>query len=242
MRIYLQPELINRRSAIILPQDKSRHLITVMRCKIGEEIIVTDGMGKAYVASISSILNKEVRVDILREIPADTESRVDLVLCPAVLKGEKMDMVIQKATELGVREIIPLITERCQVRVTRKTDRWRKIAEESVEQCGRSLMPVVQTPVAFADFIREQGTGGLIFMENGGFPADEALDLSGLPGQRVCILIGPEGGFSPAEAGLAEQHGFIRATLGCSILRAETAAIASVALIRFFAERRLRTG
>ena len=246
MRIYLSPELITQRSGIVLPPDKSRHLATVLRCAEGDEISVIDGKGRSYLARVAAILKRDIRIDILREVPVDTEPRVCMVLCPALLKGDKTDYVMQKATELGVKEIIPLITERCQVRESRRSARWRKIAEESAEQCGRAVIPVIDEPLAFDAFLKKSAAdgqpGGLIFMEDGGLQPDEALSRTCSAGQRIFILIGPEGGFSPAEAAKAEQTGFCRATLGNSILRADTAAIAAVALTRFLAERCIEAG
>jgi|WetSurMetagenome_2_1015567.scaffolds.fasta_scaffold00151_22 16S rRNA (uracil1498-N3)-methyltransferase len=246
MRIYLPPELISLGAGIALPPDKCRHIAAVMRLEKGDEFIAIDGMGRSYRAVISSVQKKNVHIDILQELPVDTGFPVELVLCQSVLKGEKMDFVMQKATEVGAGEIIPLIAERCQVRRTGKTERWRKIAEESVEQCGGALIPVVHEPVAFNDFIKAAvlagDSGKLIFMEDWGRPVDEALDLMGGPARRIYILIGPEGGFSPAEFGAAEQAGFIRATLGRRILRAETAAVASLVITRFVLERRIGSG
>ena len=246
MRIYLPPELIIRGSGIVLPPDKSRHLATVLRCAEGDEISVIDGKGRSYLARVTAILKKSVHVDILREVHTDTEPKVNILLCPAVLKGDKTDYVMQKATELGVKEIVPLITERCQVRESRRTARWHKIAEEAAEQCGRAVIPVIHEPAAFEDFLKQAVSGseyaGLIFMEDGGLPPDEALARTGRVNHRILVLIGPEGGFSPSEAVMAEQAGFCRATLGAGILRADTAAVAAVALTRFLAERCIRAG
>ncbi len=246
MRIYLPPGLIIQGSGIVLPPDKSRHLAAVLRCSEGDEISVIDGKGRSYLARVTAILKKSVQIDILREVHADTEPRVNIVLCPAVLKGDKTDYVMQKATELGVKEIKPLITERCQVRESRRTARWHKIAEEAAEQCGRAVIPVIHEPAAFEDFLKQVVSGseyaGLIFMEDGGLPSDEALARTGRANRRILVLIGPEGGFSPSEAVMAEQAGFCRATLGTGILRADTAAVAAVALTRFLAERCIRAG
>jgi 16S rRNA (uracil1498-N3)-methyltransferase len=246
MRIYLPPELIAQRTGIILPSDKSRHVTTVMRLAKGSEFVVLDGMGKAHRAVITSMQKKDVIVDIIEETVLPAVFPYYLVLCPAVLKGEKMDFVVQKATELGVREIVPLIAERCQVRETRKVGRWQKIAEESIEQCGGLFLPVVHAPVAFSDFMKgfaESGnSGGLIFMEDWGLPADESLDRKMRSPGKIYLLIGPEGGFSSSELALAEQAGFVRSTLGSSVLRAETASVAALAVIRFILEREIKTG
>jgi 16S rRNA (uracil1498-N3)-methyltransferase len=246
MRIYLPPELISQKTGIVLPPGKGRHIATVMRYRAGDEFIVVDGAGKAYRATITSIENKEVKADIIEETAPPPPLPFHLALCPGLLKGEKMDFVVQKATELGTREIIPIITERCQVRETGKTGRWQKIAEESVEQCGGVFLPIVHEPVQFSRFIAEycseEDSGGLIFMEDWGRPADEALDIRIRSMRRIQLLIGPEGGFTPAELAMAEGSGFVRATLGSSILRAETACISALAITRFVLERGINSG
>jgi 16S rRNA (uracil1498-N3)-methyltransferase len=246
MRIFLPPELIEKRSGIILPADKARHLVAVMRCGKGDEITIIDGKGRSYLAAITDIRNTNVSVSVLREIRSDAEPRVTLTLFQGILKGEKMDMVIQKATELGASRIVPLVSERCLVRETRKAGRWRKIAAEAAEQCGRAVIPVISDHVTYTDFIRDAARarppGGLIFWEEGGIPVDSALNRLEPPRDRVSICIGPEGGFTRAEVEAAESAGFIATTLGRSILRAETASIAGIVLVRFLAEKGLNDG
>lgn len=250
MRIYIPPESILRKIGIVVPPDKSRHLLTVMRCKNGDELTVIDGHGKSYLARVSDIQKKTIRIDIIRESILETESPVAIILCQGVLKGEKMDLVIQKATELGTSEIIPVISERCQVKKTRKTQRWRKIAEEAAEQCGRGVIPDVREPQPFAvicnTLVGGKAASRLIFWEGGGLPLDEAMEKAGFSGaspditDKVALVmcVGPEGGFAPSELEAAEASGFIRATLGKRILRAETAAIAAVTIAQFLAEKK----
>ena len=247
MRIYISPEAITQKIGIKVPPDKSRHLMTVMRCKHGDELTVIDGRGKTYSARISDIRKKTVMIDILHETASDAESPVHIILCQGILKGDKMDLVIQKATELGTSEIIPVISERCQVKETRKTQRWRKIAEEAAEQCGRAVVPDVREPQPFAGIFEMpevgQAAARLIFWEGGGLPLDEAMEKTGFFDGRseegpLVIFIGPEGGFAASEIKAAESCDFIRATLGKRILRAETAAIAAVTLVQFLAEKK----
>lgn len=241
MRIYLPAESIEKSSGIVLPPDKAHHVVSVMRCRAGDEIGVIDGQGRSYLAKISSIQKRNVLVDIIGELDSDTESSVAIILCQGILKGEKMDMVIQKATELGVREIVPLITGRSQVKETRRISRWRKIAEESSEQCGRSVIPAVSEPASFSDFIGNgRNRRGIIFWEGGGLAVDKAVEKAGRE-EPLSICIGPEGGFDPSEVEEAESHGFIRASLGRRTLRAETAAIAAVSLVSFIAEKSKET-
>jgi 16S rRNA (uracil1498-N3)-methyltransferase len=254
MRIYISPESITKKIGIAVPPDKSRHLMTVMRCKHGDELTIIDGRGKAYSARISDIRKKTVMIDILSETIPDAESPVPIILCQGILKGDKMDLVIQKATELGISEIIPAISERCQVKETRKTQRWRKLAEEAAEQCGRAVIPDVHEPQPFAGIFGmpaiEHAAARLIFWEGGGLSLDEAMEKTAFPSGTsavttdvttegaVVIFIGPEGGFASSEIDAVESRGIIRATLGKRILRAETAAIAAVTLVQFLAEKK----
>lgn len=240
MRIYLSPESITGKNGIAVPPDKSRHLLTVMRCRQGDDLTVIDGRGQSYSARISDIRKKTVIIDILQESALDAESPVRLILCQGMLKGEKMDFVIQKATELGISEVIPMVSARCQVKETRKTRRWRKIAEEAAEQCGRAVVPQVQEPQPFAGLfdlpIVVQASARLIFWEGGGLAVDEAMEKADVGPLVICV--GPEGGFAPSEIETAESRGFTRATLGKRILRAETASIAAVTLVQFLAEKK----
>lgn len=239
MKIFLPPELIAAKIGISLPPDKSRHLATVMRTEKGDNISLIDGRGKTYLASITDINRKNVIVDIIGETPSQPESSINLILCQGILKGEKMDLIIQKATELGVSEIMPVISERCQVRQTRKTGRWRKIAEEAAEQCGRAIVPHIHDALGWDSFLGGLKTGGIIFWEGGGVRIDCALGMLKSTRAGINICIGPEGGFSLSEVESAESAGLVRTTLGDTILRADTAAIAGVALVRYAAEKGL---
>ncbi len=247
MRIFIPPEDIEKKEGIKLNEDKSHYLISVLRLKKGDTIEIIDGKGKAYEAKISEISKGNVFVNITGEIPSDTESFLNLILCQGILKGEKMDLIIQKTTELGVKKIIPIITERCLVKETRKIKRWRKIAEEAAEQCGRTVIPTVHEPVQFGSLFTvhcSQQMDGFIFWEEGGLPLKDAiqrlLSYTTLhhPNTPILLFIGPEGGLTFEEVQLAEKHGLIRTSLGKRILRAETAAIASVTLVQFLLEEK----
>ncbi|MCL5061640.1 MAG: 16S rRNA (uracil(1498)-N(3))-methyltransferase [Nitrospirae bacterium] len=242
MRIFVPPEDIAKKEGIKLNADKSHYLISVLRCKKGDVITIIDGKGKAYEAGVAEIAKKHVFINILSETALDTESALNLILCQGIPKGEKMDMVVQKATELGVKEIIPLITERCVVKETRKVKRWQKIAEEAAEQCGRTIIPTVHEPVEFGLLFTvhcSQQMNGFIFWEEGGLSLKDAISklaIHPFTHSPIHLLVGPEGGFTSEEVKLAEDHGFIRTTLGKRTLRAETAAIVSVVLVQFLLE------
>jgi len=148
-----------------------------------------------------------------------------------------MDLVIQKATELGVTEIVPLVTERSIVKETRKLKRWQTIAEEAAEQCGRAVVPLVRDPEKLNDILDGEKVNGLIFWEGGGRALSEAMGVIDR-GRTVCIFIGPEGGFTASEVRKAEGQGIVRTTLGKRILRAETAAIAATSLVQFLIDEK----
>lgn len=244
MTIFIPPDDIAKRHNIRLSADKSHYLLSVLRCSKGDRVSVIDGKGRAYDAEIAMISKKEVFIDITGEVIMDTESPLNLILCQGVMKGERMDIAVQKATELGIKEIIPVITERCIVKEIgrSKIKRWRKIAEEATEQCGRTIIPEIHEPIQlnkFLEYWSNEKMSGLIFWEGGGLALKEAIKrLLSSPTLRnsitpIFLLVGSEGGFTAEEVGLSEEHGLIKTSLGKRILRAETAAIVSTALVQF---------
>jgi 16S rRNA (uracil1498-N3)-methyltransferase len=228
MRIYVCPADIAKVNNIKLSSDKSHYLLSVLRLKEGDNLEIIDGKGKAYNANIVSIVKNDVYVGIASQIPVDTEPAVHIVLCQSILKGDKMEIVIQKAVELGVSEIIPLITERCLVRTTRKTGRWRKIAEEAAEQCCRAVVPFVHESMTLNELSGQGKVNGFVFWEEGGSPPAGVAPAH----EKVYLLIGPEGGLAENEVKTAESFGLIRTSLGKRVLRADTAAIVALALVQ----------
>ena len=252
-RIFLPFTSIHDNRASITG-DNARYLVSVLRCKKGDELTVFDGKGNCLKTNILKANRREVIADVLEKFTCHTESPVNITLMQGLLKGQKMDMVIQKTTELGVKEIMPVITERSQAKETRKVSRWRKIAEEASRQSGRTFIPTIYEPVEFNQFFdilgQLRGSGeaekwrhgemiGIIFWEEGGLSLKEAVHkFSSSPIHRVSdspihLLIGPEGGFTKKEVTFAEGKGFIVTSLGKRILRAETAAISAIALVQF---------
>ncbi len=229
---------------ISITGEKARYLSSVLRCKGGDELTIFDGKGNCFKTEIIKVDRREVVTEVQDKFTCDTESSINIILMQGILKGQKMDIVIQKATELGVKEIIPVITERSQPRQTRKVTRWRKIAEEASRQCGRSIIPLIHEPVEFGKFFvesklkRSEEIPGLILWEEDGLSIKEAIDKlsSGISQSHdfpIYILIGPEGGFTKDEVSFAEREGFIVCSLGKRILRAETAALSAIVLVQF---------
>jgi 16S rRNA (uracil1498-N3)-methyltransferase len=249
-RIYLPvPVFLNNR--ISITDEKAHYLASVLRCGKGDSLIIFDGKGNCFRTTIIMADKREVVAEVAEKVPCNLESDLNITLVQGLLKGEKMDMVVQKTTELGVKEILPVITGRSQLRDTKKIARWKKIAEEASRQSGRSMVPVVHETVDFRSFIqmigrnRDAGTRGhgevkgIIFYEENGLTVRDAINKiyssQSLPFTEspIHLLVGPEGGFTKEEITLAKEKGLIVASLGKRILRAETAAISAVTLAQF---------
>ena len=235
MRRLLLPD-IDASAEIRIGGEKAHYLSTVLRFREGEELILFDGRGASYRARITRMTKREVRAEILGIAQADAESPLDICLIQGLLKGDKMDFVVQKTTELGVKEIIPAVTGRSQSRDTRKVPRWRKIAEEASQQCGRTTVPHVHDTLLFEEIFSPSGVRarchGLLFWEEEGTGFHKALQGLKALGP-LSIAIGPEGGFTREEATRGESAGLLVTSLGKRILRAETAAIATAAILQF---------
>jgi len=217
-RFFTNSEIVPG-TAITLSHDEQHHA-NVVRVRDGEEVEVVNGRGAGFVARYSAD-----GVQITGLAP-NREARVALHLAMAIINLDKFDLVLQKATELGVRSIIPLVTERVEVRAERyrgKADRWKKIVFEAVKQSGRSVIPLVEEPAELAAVMQRLGPKIV-------FDADtEATAWE--PAQNATLFIGPEGGWSEDELRLARESGSAFARLGVRRLRAETAAIVATALV-----------
>lgn len=213
----------------------------VLRLKAGDEIFLFDGAGREFQAEIKRISRDSADVNVIAEVePANPESPLAFTLATALLKGEKFDLVVQKATELGVTSLIPVITARADVRLKsdddcdRKVTRWRRIALEATKQCGRARLMNVEKPMKFSHLIPTPAAPNalhLMFAERGG---DLLVGALGQPKQVASItaLVGSEGGWDDDEIDQARGAGWKIVTLGGRTLRAETAAIVIAAMIQ----------
>jgi len=231
-RLYL-PNSHVVHNHISIPAEKAHYLVSVLRCKKGDDLIIFNGQGRCFRTTVLRAEKKEVIAEVHEEFSCNFESPVRIALVQSLLKGEKMDLVIQKTTELGVTEILPVMSERSQIKDTRKILRWRRIAEEASRQSGRNVVPAVHEPVHFRDFLFAEKREGIIFYEEEGLKLSEAVSSLVPHAPSLIIVIGPEGGFSKEEVISAQGKGFRVASLGRRILRAETAAISAVALVQF---------
>lgn len=218
-RFFIDADLASV-SALMLSRDEQHHA-HVVRVRDGEEVEVFNGRGASFVAKYSSTGG----LQLMAPAP-DREAREALHLAMAIINLDKFDIVLQKATELGVRSITPLITERVEIRRERylgKAERWRKIVFEAVKQSGRSAIPAVEEPAPFEEVVKREGLKIV-------FDADSE-PATGQPGNPATLFIGPEGGWSENELLLARTHGCAFERLGARRLRAETAAIVATALV-----------
>lgn len=238
-RFYAPPSALNANAkSVTLAGDESRHLRDVLRLATGAEIFVFDGEGHEYRCVVEEIGRDSSTLNLIEEVePACPESPLKLTLAVALLKGEKFDLVVQKATELGVLRVRPVKTARADVRLRNTADaqkrviRWQRIALEAAKQSGRALVPQVSSPIDFADLLVEQ-TGGqrIVFSEKGGEPLqDPALAA---PSTDITALVGSEGGWADEELNQASIAGWRIVTLGGRTMRAETAAIALTAVLQ----------
>jgi len=239
-RFHALPGAFNtEHQTVTLAVDEARHLREVLRLKIGDEVYVFDGTGREFRCTVSSTArdSAELRIDVEVE-PAKPESHLQLNLCVALLKGEKFDLVVQKATELGVKKIMPLITRYADIHLRDEADagkrvaRWQRIALEAAKQSGRAFVPEVSSPVAFDSLLAGTKNAGLclMFSERGGGALSNVIAE---PEPRsVTALVGSEGGWSDEEIERARAQSFQIVTLGGRILRAETAAITITALLQ----------
>lgn len=230
-RVFVPFSLKDIQAEIEITGDEARYCLTVLRLREGDSLTVITPDGTAYEAEIRKTSKRSVFAGIIKSIPLNTESGLGITLVPGILKGQKMDLVIQKATELGVRRIAPVFTSRSQLTETRKHARWLSIAEEAVRQSGRTRPPEISAPVSLAEFLKASARlSGICLYEERGMRIKDAL--SGFDGSAITVAIGPEGGFAPAEADALEGAGLVLVNLGERILRAETASIAALAIIQ----------
>ena len=230
-RFHAPPDAFTQQT-ITLAADEARHLRDVLRLKPGDQVYVFDGLGHEFRSTVSNIRRDVAELRIETEVePAKPESHLQLNLGVALLKGEKFDLVVQKATELGVTKITPLITRYADIHLrdasdaTKRVTRWQRIALEAAKQSGRAFVPEISLPVAF-DKLEVEGDG-VMFSERDG------ESIENLPGaSSITALVGSEGGWADEEIETAQARGFHVVTLGGRILRAETAAIAVTVLMQ----------
>lgn len=224
---------------IAITGSDAHHLMHVMRAKAGQEVVVVDDNGKVARMEMTDFCETSVTLRLVEMLAADTESPLEIVLVQALLKADKMDLVVQKAVELGATKVVPLVTANCVVRyddkkAAAKCVRWQKIADEAAKQCGRTAL----LKIAEITTLKELLTGlaqeqTIIFCYENESTQSIKTVLKENTADKILLIVGPEGGFSLDEAESLINAGAKSVTLGKRILRAETAAVAAITIAQY---------
>jgi 16S rRNA (uracil1498-N3)-methyltransferase len=232
-RVYLdQPMAVDNH--LVLNESASHYLIKVLRMDVGRELILFNGAGGEYLAKITEVTKKSVSVTLNSVSLDNRESPLAVELAIGISRGERMDWVLQKATELGVTKITPLITQRTEVKVSgdrqdKKMQHWQNIVISACEQCQRNLMPTLIEPQEFSAWVTQVEADKKFVLHH---RHQQPLSAAEKPAS-VCLLIGPEGGLSEEEILLAEAQAFVSLRLGPRVLRTETAPVAALSLVQY---------
>ncbi|MBU3181576.1 16S rRNA (uracil(1498)-N(3))-methyltransferase [Clostridium psychrophilum] len=239
-KFFVPKENINGNDAVIDNEDV-KHIYRVLRLQVGNKISINNCEGKEYIGEITYIDKKVVNVNLLEENPINNESPIEVYLFQGLPKSTKMDLIVQKNTELGVKEITPILTERVVVKTElkdyKKIDRWNRIALEACKQCKRSLVPQINETIEFDNLLEELRKVDLVVVP---YENEEGYGIKKLVKEvdkthinKVAIVIGPEGGFEEIEILKLKEIGAKIVTLGPRILRTETAGFTCLSLIMY---------
>lgn len=241
-RFFVPPENINRRrSKILVNKGEAHHIIDVMRMGETDKVVVFDGTGNEYTGFIEKINRraKTVIVEIVKTEKPPPEKLPEIYLAQAVPKKNKMDYIVEKATELGVHHIIPFISQRTIVRPDRsgrgqKVLRWRRIAKETAKQCGRKDIPSVSEITGYEDIsdtLHRYDVALLACMSDDAIPINKSL--AGFRSGRIMVLIGPEGDFTPEEIDRSRRDNCKAVSLGQRVLKSDTAGLFVLSILGY---------
>lgn len=231
MRRFYAPIKNFNEKGITLGVDETKHLRNVLRMSFGDRLKVFDGAGNEFLCEIVGTVKRRTSLKIIKQTPPKSlESNLDLSLAVAILKGDKFDLAIQKAVELGVNKFVPILTKRCDIRLKnakKKLTRWQKIIIESSKQCGRAKLMEIIEPIEFKILIESVEDTTILFSERSGKSFSEIK-----PDKKISAIIGSEGGWDDSEIEFAKRNSVQIITLGGRIMRAETAAIVVPAILQ----------
>jgi 16S rRNA (uracil1498-N3)-methyltransferase len=221
---------------ITLPEQAGQHLVRVLRLEVGASFVIFDGGGGEFTAEIAAA-GRQVRARVLDHDAVERESPLDITLLQGIARGERMDLIVQKSTELGITRIVPVIAERSVVKVDarlreRKREHWQSIAISACEQCGRNRVPPVAQPQSLGDAMKSLPAGSVRCL----LAADGHESLAGVAAtaahRPIVLLIGPEGGLADTEQSYSLAQEFVACRLGPRIMRTETAGLAALAALQ----------
>lgn len=232
-RIY-HPSLIESQTQVLLSDDAVGHIGRVLRMSVGQEIILFDGSGTEFTASLSDIGKKSITAQIIKSQTNSIESPLDLHLGQVISRGDKMDFTIQKSVELGVNTITPLLSERCgvkldQKRFEKKRQQWEKIVIGACEQCGRNSIPQIRPIMSLEEWCAESTDALKLNLHP---RAKYSINTLPQPVKKVRLLVGPEGGLSDTEIAMTRNYQFEETLLGPRVLRTETAALTAITALQ----------
>ncbi len=232
-RIYT-PQALTSNANVTLEQESSHHLLKVLRMDVGRPLILFNGDGNQYTASISRIDKKTVVAIIQKQEHRPNTSPIKTALAIGLSKGDRFDLVLQKATELGIDSIVPLFTERSAIklnaeRIDKKMTSWQNIIIGACEQCQRNVLPTLHPPQKLEDYLSSCDSDIKLVLHH---RSKHALGTQQKP-HSLSLLVGPEGGLSDGEIKQAEHHGFEALKLGERVLRTETAPLAALSVVQF---------
>lgn len=240
-RFFVQPENISDSHIVIDNKEDVNHITKVLRLCINNIIIVCDGFRNDYEVVIEEIDKSFVKAKIIKQYENKNEPDIDVVLFQGLPKSSKMELIIQKAVELGVNRVVPVITERTVVRledkktINKKVERWQKVSSEACKQCRRGIIPQISHPLKYEQAIEEAKSLQTVLFP---YENEHSNALKGILRceekiKSVGIFIGPEGGFDNQEIDIALRNNFDVITLGPRILRTETAGLAVISVIMY---------
>ena len=238
-KFYIKTEKsFEKESLIIVEGEEFNHIVNVLRKKQGDEICVIDGSGTDYICIINEINKKNLSLKIVDMKDCESETKCNVTVFQALVKGDKFELIIQKLTELGVKKLVPFSSNFCQVKSnTTRLDRLEKISIEALKQCGRAKKLEIDEIVDFKDMINKlKEYDKVIFAYENATDnlSQELLKVNGNLSENVAIIVGSEGGFSKEEAEeLSKLNNLCKVSLGKRILRAETASIALTSVVMF---------
>jgi 16S rRNA (uracil1498-N3)-methyltransferase len=232
-RIHVEAGLAPGR-VVDLPEDPATHVARVLRGRAGDPVVLFDGRGGEFEGVLAVVSRGRVAVAVGAHRAVERESPVAVTLGIGISRGERMDYGLQKATELGVAHLVPLLAERCVVqldaeRSAARLAHWRRVVVSACEQCGRNRVPGLAPARPLPDWVGEEASERRLVLSP---EADATLATLPRPTGTVALLVGPEGGLAPAELGVAVRAGFTPVRLGPRILRTETAVVAALAAIQ----------
>ena len=229
-RLYFEG-LLTQKATVILDRDSSHYLANVLRKKVGSAVTLFNSNDGEFLGTILTAKKHSLTITLKSKVSPVIEEPLKIHLAASISKGDRMDYLIQKSVELGVSEITPIFSEfsevkiKDKVRLHRKCLHWQRIAKSACEQCGRFFIPLINGPVKFNEFVKNKE--GPILLDPAGKENLKSIKRSG----EVCLITGPEGGFSPNEIETAQKRGQV-AKLGPRILRAETAPVVALTIIQ----------